>query len=163
VPRAALEDAAFQAVQHKLGDTPGVREVQAHPLASSLLVLYDPGTLDPAALRERLTQVGVWIAEAPPPPPADRPSGSSELGEAIAGFFGRADWKLLARSGGKLDLRTLVPVTLGVLALREILAGRIVAVPWYALAWYAADSFLKLRVLPQIEEVAERVEQREEE
>ena len=48
-------------------------------------------------------------------------------------------------TGFVFDLRTLLPIGLGVLALREILAGRLHAAPWYTPVWWTFDSYLKLR------------------
>jgi hypothetical protein len=50
---------------------------------------------------------------------------------------------------GRADLRTLLPVGLGALAVREVLSGRAVAAPWYVLAWYAFDSFTRFRQAPK--------------
>jgi hypothetical protein len=49
-------------------------------------------------------------------------------------------------TNGVVDLRLLVPVGLGALALRQLLDKglEIEEIPWYTLAWYAFDSFLKL-------------------
>jgi hypothetical protein len=38
-----------------------------------------------------------------------------------------------------------VPLSLAALAAREIFSGRATAIPWYALAWYAFDTFIKLK------------------
>jgi hypothetical protein len=45
------------------------------------------------------------------------------------------------------DLRALLPLGVGLLALRQALRGRgrLDDAPWYVLGWYAFDSFWKLR------------------
>ena len=45
-----------------------------------------------------------------------------------------------------VDLRFLVPLSLGILAMRQLLVKgwQLELIPWYVLAWYAFDSFLKL-------------------
>lgn len=49
-------------------------------------------------------------------------------------------------TSGALDLRLLVPVGLGTLAVTQLLKKglQIEEIPWYTLAWYAFDSFVKL-------------------
>jgi hypothetical protein len=45
-----------------------------------------------------------------------------------------------------VDLRTLAPLGLGAIALRQLLIKglQLEDIPWYVLAWYAFDSFVKL-------------------
>ncbi len=47
---------------------------------------------------------------------------------------------------GIVDLQVLMPLGLSALALRQILVKglQIDEIPWYAMAWYAFDSFVKL-------------------
>jgi hypothetical protein len=49
-------------------------------------------------------------------------------------------------SNGIVDLRFLFPFSLSLLALRQLLVKgwQFDLIPWYVLAWYAFDSFLKL-------------------
>jgi hypothetical protein len=45
-----------------------------------------------------------------------------------------------------VDLRFLFPLSLSLLALRQLLVKgwQLELIPWYVLAWYAFDSFIKL-------------------
>ena len=49
-------------------------------------------------------------------------------------------------TNGRWDLRSVVPLTLGAFAVRQMLTDFAVVgtIPWYVLAWYAFDSFWKL-------------------
>lgn len=49
-----------------------------------------------------------------------------------------------------VDLRTLAPLGLGAIALRQLLLKglQVEDIPWYVLAWYAFDSFIKLHPAP---------------
>ncbi|WP_448573559.1 DUF5132 domain-containing protein [Trichothermofontia sp.] len=51
---------------------------------------------------------------------------------------------------GWMDLKTLVPLGLGAIALRQLLTKglQLDAIPWYVLAWYAFDSFIILNRTP---------------
>nr|WP_156818288.1 hypothetical protein [Mastigocladopsis repens] len=50
-----------------------------------------------------------------------------------------------------VDLRFLFPLGLGVLSMRQLLAKGLQfdIIPWYVLAWYAFDSFIKLHGVSQ--------------
>ncbi|MGF1478564.1 MAG: DUF5132 domain-containing protein [Cyanophyceae cyanobacterium] len=79
-------------------------------------------------------------------PPRRVPQETSE----VAGEILKAASELNAQVGrltqGQLDLRLLVPLGLGTLALRQLLVRglQLDELPWYVLAWYAFDSFTKL-------------------
>jgi hypothetical protein len=122
---------------------PGVRSVQTNSLARSMVVTYDDRAVGLPDLLEAATRAGMRFVseeENTSGTPGFRP-----VDQTIASFFRDADERVRESLGGAADLRTLVPAGLALLALREILAGRLVGAPWYALLWYSFDSFLKLR------------------
>ncbi|MBW4644285.1 MAG: DUF5132 domain-containing protein [Goleter apudmare HA4340-LM2] len=51
-------------------------------------------------------------------------------------------------TNGVADLRLLVPLGLGLLAMRQFIDRglQLEEIPWYALAWYAFDAFVKLNL-----------------
>jgi copper chaperone CopZ len=126
-------------VERVLAKLPGVREVRKNPLARSVVISFDPEDATVESLLAVIEGVGVSLKPPPEIPPAH------PLGESITTFFRHADERVHRRTGGAADLRTLVPVGLTALAIREIVAGRAVAAPWYALLWYAFSSFHSLR------------------
>jgi hypothetical protein len=71
----------------------------------------------------------------------------TELARRIQRTFHEVDVRLAELTDGRWDLRTVVPVAFGALAARQLLRdfGQIGSAPWYVLAWYAFDSFLKLQ------------------
>ena len=50
-----------------------------------------------------------------------------------------------------IDLRFLFPLSLGVLAMRQLIVKgwQLELIPWYVLAWYAFDSFIKLNSIDE--------------
>lgn len=54
--------------------------------------------------------------------------------------------KVQTATNNTVDLRFLVPLSLGILAMRQLLikGWQLELIPWYVLAWYAFDSFVKL-------------------
>ncbi|MDP8943646.1 MAG: hypothetical protein M3N16_05955 [Actinomycetota bacterium] len=75
---------------------------------------------------------------------AGYPSAASPAGR-ISDAAGSLD-AAVERTTGGLPLRTLVPLGLAALSLRQALRGAagLKEAPWYVLAWYSFDAFLKL-------------------
>jgi hypothetical protein len=130
-------------IEHALGSLPGVQAVHVNPLVRSIVITFDAGTTNSDNLLGAIERLGVIVGRTLEA--SDEGRISRPLGDLIATFFQNRDRRVLENSGGFVDLRTLVPVGLGALALREILAGRMGTAPGYVLAWYAFDAFLKLR------------------
>ncbi len=142
LPRAALENGLLGRAERALLALPGVQQVRANALASSLVVVYDQSVVAAPTVLGALTDVGFVLADPAPGP--DAREGGSEMGRSIEDFFGGADERLVRLTRGATDLRTLVPLGLAALAAREVLRGRVGAAPWYTLAYWAFDSFVKL-------------------
>jgi hypothetical protein len=72
--------------------------------------------------------------------------GESDSAAEVAGAFVDLNKKVSQATDGFIDLRFIVPVGLGSLAIRQLLIKglQLDIVPWYVLAWYSFDSFLKL-------------------
>lgn len=72
--------------------------------------------------------------------------GKSEVAADITSAVADLNERVGQATNGVVDLRMLVPVGLATLSLRELLrtGWEIEAAPWYVLAWYAFDSFIKL-------------------
>jgi hypothetical protein len=142
VSRAALENGTWSLAERALTGMAGVQQVRPNALASSIVVYYDDGVVSVSGLLDALARAGLTVVDSTtvPAPPAER----SHLARSIESFFGSADGEVTRLTNGRTDLRTLVPIGLGALALREILAGRVGPAPWFTLAWWAFDSFLKL-------------------
>ena len=151
LPRQALADEGA-ALQQVLASTAGVQMARVTQGASSLLVLYDPATVSVPALSEVLHAAGVHVApqaEDTEQSAAPHPAGEHSLVSQLIGFFtARADARVGTATHGWLNLRTVVPMAFGVMALREILSGRLGAAPWYTLLWWMFDSYLKLHPPP---------------
>jgi hypothetical protein len=146
--RVSAEDLwgdALERAERALVETRGVREVKRSPVTRSVLLEFDPDTVGLPTLLDAVREAGVDVHFEDDAPQNEATDNDQSLGDSIGAFFTSADARVRSALHGKADLRTLVPVGLGVLALREVLAGRAAAAPWYVLAWYAFDSFNKLR------------------
>lgn len=118
----------------------GVNAVQTSSLTGSVLVRHDAAGTGIDDLRTALERLGLTLVYGES---SERAQGTParwvvEAAEGVNSRVGR-------RLGGS-DLRLLFPAALGVLSLRQATrdAPGLDQAPWYLLAWYAFDSFLKL-------------------
>ena len=127
------------AAAEMVGARADVIAVEPRWRTGSLVVQYDPagGEALCASLRE--------LRLGPTASPAVRAeAGADQAPARVMEALTRANDVVSRRTQGK-DLRTLVPLGLGMLALRQLVRGRerLVDAPWYLLAWYAAETFQK--------------------
>jgi hypothetical protein len=115
----------------------GVRSVTWQPRTRGLLVLYDPGAVEPAALVDA-------VAEHADVDVADEPSASDRyppLTALLARPVATLNQRLHHASRGRADLRGLAPVLLVAWAAAELLRGRGTALSWSSALWYAHGLF----------------------
>lgn len=128
--------AALGAVADALGSWPQIAAVDHRPRSGSIVVRFDP--VHASAVADGLLELGVDLrAGVPlsvPSPPASAVASAAAAGNAA-----------VARRLGGTDLRALVPLGLGLMAARRAMRGeeRLADAPWYVLAWYASETYLK--------------------
>jgi hypothetical protein len=73
------------------------------------------------------------------------PQGNARLSQELTAIANELNAQTLAMTDGWVDLRMLVPLGFGAIALRQLLVKGIHpdAIPWYVMAWYAFDTFYK--------------------
>ncbi|GAX37857.1 HMA2 domain-containing protein [Nodularia sp. NIES-3585] len=76
----------------------------------------------------------------------DITEGNSEAAEDIKSTIINLNKQLEQATSGEVDLRFLFPLGLSILAVRQVITKglQLEIIPWYVLAWYAFDSFMKL-------------------
>jgi hypothetical protein len=149
VDRSEPDPIALGAVQQYLREHHGDYDLALNPTTRSLLIRYDAAIRQLPEVLEAIAEAGVHFAVADTGAPSEPPPDTMALGIAAETLASRVNQWVIHRTSGGADLRTIVPVTFALLAVREILSGRLVAVPWYAFAWYAFDSYWKLRQTPR--------------
>ena len=145
LPREALDARDTSPLTDALTGLQGVLQVRVARPASSLLVRYDPASVRLEDLMAALHRAGLHVITTAPDTAASPPGEPTALSRLIDRLAGQMDARVERATGHLLDLRTMVPLGLGALALREVLAGRLQAAPWYVLLWWSFDSYLKLR------------------
>lgn len=134
-----------------ISNRPGVDQVRSDRRTGSALVTYDPDELSLesaiALLRNAHT---VLRTLAPPAVSSAIDSGLSDAAAVIRGGMRTADGSVMRATRGIVDLRVLVPIGLAGLSARNLLRNGVglKAMPWYVLAYYAFDSFIKLHAGP---------------
>ncbi len=133
-----------------LAQVEGMRLVQGNPVTGSLLLLYDPERLNLEQLfaAAQAANIKVIVPEAAAPPP---PSGEvSAIATRINAAFSRLDRAMATYTGGKVDVKLLIPAGLAATAMRQIVtsAPNLTAVPWYVLLWYSFDFYSKYNRRP---------------
>ncbi|CAA9472919.1 MAG: hypothetical protein AVDCRST_MAG65-870 [uncultured Solirubrobacteraceae bacterium] len=111
---------------------------EPRPGSGSLVLHYDPAhSVD---VWVRLRALGLQVSDAAPGGSAASVDPSTRVMTAL-----RALDALVPGVAAGHDLRTLVPLTYGLLAARQFVRGeqRLADAPWYVLAWYASESFQK--------------------
>ncbi|MEA5512446.1 HMA2 domain-containing protein, partial [Nodularia sp. UHCC 0506] len=76
---------------------------------------------------------------------ADITEGNSEAAEDVKRAVINLNKRFEQATSGEVDLRFIFPLGLSMLAVRQILVKglQLEIIPWYVLAWYAFDSFMK--------------------
>lgn len=147
---------AFAQLERELGGRAGVSSVTTDHRTGSVLVRYDHLALAKDDVTSMLLDVGVVALdllgaedaaedlgeERTPRSVAPHSSGAASVLDAVTDL----DHRISRLTGGRLDLKLLVPAGLGLLALRQVALNGLGlgTVPGYVLLWYTFDSFYKL-------------------
>jgi heavy-metal-associated domain-containing protein len=135
-PREA-DPEVLAALLAQLSHRPGVRSARYNPASGSVVVEYDPGALSEAALMGALP-----VVPAPAARETEVPTTSTPAARAVSRGWWEADAFLARASGGRMDMKLLLPLALALLAVRQlVLQGELGAAPWHALLWYSYNLF----------------------
>ena len=135
---------ALEALDRRLA---GEGDLSTNWRIGSALFTYDPDRLDIDDVVALVRESGqVFRAVVPPSTRRALQRPVSEAAQQVRGRFAGANRTVLDATDGRIDLRMLFPVALAGLAVRQLLRQRspITDAPWYVLAYYAFDSFVKL-------------------
>ncbi len=121
------------------GFFPQIHNVRTNFSAGSITVYYNGEIGDFDGILKNLESFGITVG--------DLPVKKTQGATVIANVFAYLNQQVEQITNGSVDLRLLFPLLLALLALRQLIAKEGPALktsPWYILAWYAFDSFLKL-------------------
>ncbi|MBO9999883.1 MAG: hypothetical protein J7641_12925 [Cyanobacteria bacterium SID2] len=115
-----------------------VERVRINPCNGGVTIYYDRDRAGIDRIEATLQELPIAFKTSI----SDRSEAATHLTDTIAAVNRQVD----RATEGEIDLRFLVPLGFGTLALRQLMVEglQLEVIPWYALAWYAFDSFIKL-------------------
>ncbi len=122
---------------------PFVRGVQENVKTGSLLIRHSEGSL--GKLEQVLIDLGI-ILQSATGAEFHMAEGKARIAAGMADAVSDLDRRIGLATNGIVNLRAIVPLGLGALAVVQLLrkGWQIEATPWYVLAYAAFDSFIKL-------------------
>lgn len=134
---------ALRALREHLGDR---TEVSVSPRTGSALITYDPSEMQVTTILTLLREADHVFDRLQTPAIQHIEGSSSAVGRRLQSGLGAANRSVYVATAGTFDLRVMVPAAFAGLALRQVVSQglRVRDAPWYLLAYYAFDSYMKL-------------------
>ncbi|MGK7899750.1 MAG: HMA2 domain-containing protein [Xenococcus sp. (in: cyanobacteria)] len=122
-----------------------IYRVKTNIPSGSITVLHGRELLTSQDMSIVLQDLGINLVQVTQEPRRAISSSSSAAAEVIKTVTD-LDQRIKIATDNAIDLRLLLPLGLGVMAMRQLIVKgwQLELIPWYVLAWYAFDSFLKL-------------------
>ena len=126
-----------------------IYRVRTNIPTGSITILHGRELLSSQDLLLILQDLGVSLVEI-----TREPRGSIYSSASAAAVIKTAtglNQQVKTATNEAIDLRFLFPLSLGVLAMRQLIVKgwQLELIPWYVLAWYAFDSFIKLNSIDE--------------
>lgn len=151
LPREHRDPTLFERVEQALDQHASITGVTTNARTGSILLSYDGRALSREDVTALLRDVGVIVRDvAGADEITDLPGleevGHSSTATSLIEALRDLDRRVSHLTGGRIDVKLLVPASLGLLALRQISLNGLglSGVPGYVLLWYTFDSFYKL-------------------
>ncbi|WP_199247263.1 HMA2 domain-containing protein [[Phormidium] sp. ETS-05] len=147
LPASTRESGGVESLTNLLKKKPGITRIRSNPDTGSLTIFYSEDTLSFPQLSDILGECGLLLTTPEVESTQEITTGSfSEAATEITAAVAALNQRVNRVTDGAADLRFLVPLGFGTLALRQLLLKGIQLdiIPWYVFAWYAFDSFIKL-------------------
>lgn len=124
----------------------GIERVRANFDSGTITVFHNPNAINSVNILQRLTNLGVIFSAISPKSPSFTPE-YSKAAMGVTQVTQDLNQRVRQASNGIIDLGFLVPLSFGILAWRQLMVKgwQLEIIPWYVLAWYAFDSFIKLQ------------------
>ncbi|MFW6358330.1 MAG: HMA2 domain-containing protein [Chroococcales cyanobacterium] len=130
-----------------------IYRVRTHIPNGSLTVFYSQQHSSFNKICQLLENYNVIIVEPSELESENITQDSSLTAAEIRSIFANFNEQIKEKTDNTVDLRLLFSLSLGGLAIRQLMVKglQLEAMPWYVLAWYAFDSFVKLHtpVIPE--------------
>jgi hypothetical protein len=129
---------AIKRIANVLEADPKINQVRTNIQTGSLTVMLDNQTASVDNIFASLRDLGIIFI--------DVTKGKSKAAAEVTHAAFDLNKQVERATNGVVDLRFLFPLGLGTLAVRQLLTKglQFEVIPWYVLAWYSFDSFIKL-------------------
>ncbi|RUR74628.1 HMA2 domain-containing protein [Chlorogloeopsis fritschii PCC 9212] len=123
---------------------PNISQVRMNSHNGSITIQHDGNEDSLKNVVTTLQDLGVIFADIAGF--AETRGGKSEVAAEVSDVVVDLNRRVKEATNGVVDLRFLFPLGLATLSIRQLVAKglQLEIIPWYVLAWYAFDSFIKL-------------------
>lgn len=144
--RVAPENRKAQTMEHIsnfLTLQPHISKVRTNIHHGSILIHHDDQTGTLSEILASLKHIGIIFTYIT--------QGQTEAATVISHAVIDLNRRVEVATNGTVDLDFLFPLGLGILSVRQLIIKglQLEVIPWYVLAWYAFNSFLKLNKVNQ--------------
>ncbi|MBV9390026.1 MAG: hypothetical protein JOZ78_26685 [Chroococcidiopsidaceae cyanobacterium CP_BM_ER_R8_30] len=138
VPYPNRQSGNIKRITEILEVQPEISQVRNNIANGSIVINYNHDLVNLAQIAATIRNSGIVFSE--------RKQGKSTAAEQITETVFGLNQQVKRATSDAIDLRFLLPLGFSALALRQLLAKglQFESIPWYVLAWYAFDSFIKL-------------------
>jgi hypothetical protein len=132
-------------IERSLNEKLGIYRVRTNIGSGSITVFHAKEQIDSESMVAILRDLGILFLDLTEVAAIPTP-GHSEAAVEVTKAMVDLNQRVKRITNGAIDLRFLLPLSLGSLAVRQLLIRglQLDLIPWYVLAWYAFDSFIKL-------------------
>jgi hypothetical protein len=132
-------------IERSLNEKLGIYRVRTNVGSGSITVFHAKEQIDSESMVAILRDLGILFLDLTEVAAIPTP-GHSEAAVEVTKAMVDLNQRVKRITQGAIDLRFLLPFSLGSLAVRQLLIRglQLDLIPWYVLAWYAFDSFIKL-------------------
>ncbi|MBH8554433.1 hypothetical protein I8751_19090 [Nostocaceae cyanobacterium CENA357] len=145
ITRCHRQPQEMQRIVNSLKAQPNISQVRTNISHGSIVINHDGKDESLKNVVATLIDLGIIFT--------DITEEESEAAKGITNAIINLNKRVERVTNGEIDLRVLFPLGLSMLAIRQLLVKglQFEAIPWYVLAWYAFDSFMKLNGTSQKE------------
>ncbi|MGH1396278.1 MAG: HMA2 domain-containing protein [Trichormus sp.] len=144
IAHAHRQPDTMQHIANTLEAKPNVQQVRTNLDHGSIVIKHDDTKTSLENVLATLKDLGIIFAEIT--------EGNTEAATNVASAVVDLNKRVKQATEGVVDIRFLFPLGLSILAVRQLIIKglQFEIIPWYVLAWYSFDSFIKLHgITPQ--------------
>ena len=130
-----------------------IYRVRANIHSGSITIFYAQDHINFEGVWAILQDLGVTFSPIPEQP-RNSAQGQSDAAASVTYAVTHLNRRVRRATDGIIDIRFLIPLGFSVLAIRQLIVKGLMieAIPWYVLAWYSFDSFIKLHYTSEPQE-----------